>query len=60
MDLNATNQRTAGETSAVEEVVLGVDTHLDLHVAVALNQLGRRLDSMSLPTTTRGYDKLLS
>lgn len=58
--MNATNQRTAGETSAVEEVVLGVDTHLDLHVAVALNQLGRRLDSMSLPTTTRGYDKLLS
>lgn len=58
--MNATNQRAVGAISAVEEVVLGVDTHLDLHVAVALDQLGRRLDSMSLPTTTRGYDQLLS
>jgi hypothetical protein len=33
-----------GESFAnVDEVILGVDTHLDLHVAVALDQLGRRL-----------------
>ena len=37
-----------------DEVVLGVDTHLDLHVAVALDQLGRRLGELTVPTTTRG------
>jgi hypothetical protein len=26
------------------EVILGVDTHLDFHVAVAVDHLGRRLD----------------
>ena len=41
------------------EVVLGVDTHLDVHVAVALDQLGRRLGEMATPTTVRGYEKLL-
>jgi transposase len=38
---------------------LGVDTHLDLHVAVALDQLGRRLGELTVPTTTRGYERLL-
>ena len=28
---------------AVEEIVLGVDTHLDAHLAVALDGLGRHL-----------------
>lgn len=41
------------------EVVLGVDTHLDLHVAVALDELGRRLGELAVPTTTRGYERLL-
>ncbi len=45
--------------ASVEEVVLGVDTHLDLHVAVALDQLGRRLGELTVPTTTRGYESLL-
>src|SRR5215208_4391492 len=40
-------------------VVLGVDTHLDLNVAVALDQLGRRLGELKVPTTTRGYERLL-
>jgi transposase len=31
-------------------VTLGVDTHKDLHVAVALDQLGRRLGMTSVPT----------
>jgi hypothetical protein len=34
---------TEGSATTVAGVVLGVDTHLDLHVAVALDQLGRRL-----------------
>src|SRR5215212_7851000 len=46
-------------SSSVDEVVLGVDTHLDLHVAVALDQLGRRLGELNVPTTTKGYEKLL-
>lgn len=40
-------------------IVLGVDTHLDVHVAVALDQLGRRLDAISIPTDARGYGTLL-
>jgi len=42
-----------------EEVVLGVDTHLDVNVAVALDNLGRRLGMLKVPTTARGYERLL-
>jgi transposase len=41
------------------ETILGVDTHLDFHVAVVLDHLGRRLGESSVPTTTKGYEKLL-
>jgi transposase len=41
------------------EVILGVDTHLDVHVAVAVDHLGRRLGELSLPTTAKGYERLL-
>ena len=40
-------------------VVLGVDTHLDFHVAVAVDHLGRRLGESSVPTTVKGYERLL-
>ena len=43
----------------VTEVVLGVDTHLDFHVAVVLDPLGRRLGESKIPTTVRGYRNLL-
>jgi transposase len=48
----------------VDGVLLGVDTHLDLHVGVALDlRLGRRLGELTryrtVPTTTRGYERLL-
>ena len=39
-------------------VTVGVDTHSDVHVAVALDQLGRRLDSLSVETTPDGYAAL--
>jgi transposase len=55
-------ERTFGNaegSASVDGVVLGVDTHLDLHVAVALDQLGRRLGELTVPTTTRGYERLL-
>ena len=38
------------------EVILGVDTHLDFHVAVAVDPLGRRLGESNVPTTTEGYE----
>jgi transposase len=42
------------------EVILGVDTHLDFHVAVGVDHLlGRRLGELSVPTTTKGYERLL-
>jgi transposase len=41
------------------EVILGVDTHLDFHTAVAVNHLGRRLGELSVPTTAKGYERLL-
>jgi transposase len=43
----------------VAEVVLGVDTHLDFHVGVVLDPLGRRLGEIKVPTTAKGYGKLL-
>ena len=45
--------------SADVEVVLGVDTHLDFHVTVVLDNLGRRLGELAVPTTTKGYKRLL-
>jgi transposase len=36
------------------EVTVGVDTHRDVYVAVALDQLGRRLDQVELATTRAG------
>src|ERR687893_1738096 len=40
-------------------VILGVDTHLDFHVAVAIDHVGRRLGEASVPTTAKGYQRLL-
>lgn len=41
-------------------VTVGVDTHRDVHVAVALDQLGRRLGEIELVTTRAGYQRLLA
>jgi transposase len=41
------------------EVILGVDTHLDFHVAVAMDHMGRRLGESSVSTTVKGYEGLL-
>lgn len=41
-----------------EAVVIGVDTHKDVHVAVAINGLGARLGTTSVPVTSEGYKKL--
>jgi transposase len=41
-------------------VAIGVDTHKDVHVAVALDGLGARLDSCAVEPTTAGYQRLLA
>jgi transposase len=46
-------------TSTGVAVIVGVDTHLDFHVAVALDHLGRRLGEASVPATVKGYERLL-
>ena len=40
-------------------VTVGVDTHRDIHVAVALDQLGRRLGEFEIPTSAAGYELLI-
>ena len=54
-------EKRCGENpgDVVKEVVLGVDTHLDVHVAVALDGLGRRLGELAVPTTEKGYEALI-
>ncbi len=39
-------------------VVMGVDTHKDLHVARAKDQVGRLLGELTVPAETTGYRKL--
>jgi transposase len=41
-------------------VAIGVDTHKEVHVAVALDAIGGQLDSEKIPTTEAGYRRLLS
>jgi len=44
---------------APHAVIGGVDTHLDVHVAAALDPIGGVLGVESFPTTARGYQSLL-
>jgi transposase len=46
-------------TTSAEVVTVGVDTHKDVHVAVALDGLGRRLGALSVPTSPAGYEELV-
>jgi transposase len=41
------------------EVIVGVDTHAETHVAVAIDGVGRRLGELSVATTPRGYRDLV-
>jgi transposase len=45
-------------TTLARSVIGGVDTHLDVHVAAALDERGSLLGVESFETTTRGYRKL--
>ena len=46
-------------TTSAEVITLDVDTHKDVHVAVALDGLGRRLGTLSVPTIPAGYKELV-
>ena len=46
------------ETGHASQVVIGVDTHKDQHVAVAIDWRGVRLSEFHLPATTCGYGRL--
>src|SRR5512132_1660313 len=45
---------------APPRVTVGVDTHKDLHVAAARDQLGRRLATTTAQATSAGYAQLLA
>jgi transposase len=47
-------------SDAVGGVIVGFDCHVDSHVAVALDALGRRLGAASFRTTSRGYQEALA
>jgi hypothetical protein len=44
---------------APARITVGVDTHAEVHVAVANDSFGRRLDTISVATTPPGYAELL-
>lgn len=46
-------------TAPGADVIIGVDTHKSIHVAVAISALGARLGSLSIPANGRGYLALL-
>jgi transposase len=41
-------------------LTIGIDTHAEVHVAVALDQLGRRLATCTIPTTMAGHTALVN
>jgi transposase len=44
---------------SVEEVILGVDTHLDTHTAVVIDLLGREIETKTFATSRRGIAQLI-
>ena len=47
-------------TTLARQITGGVDTHLDVHVAAALDERGALLGVESFDTDPKGYDKLLT
>ncbi|MES4886317.1 transposase [Streptomyces sp. NPDC000349] len=45
---------------AEEDILLGVDTHKDVHAAAVITTLGAVLDGRGFPATAEGYRQLLS
>jgi transposase len=47
-------------TAPAAPVTVGVDTHLDLHMAAVVDQTGRLLATQGFPASTRGYVALVT
>jgi transposase len=47
-------------TASTAPVTVGVDTHLDTHVAAVLDQTGRLCGTQAFPASTRGYVALVT
>jgi transposase len=47
-------------TAPAAPVTVGVDTHLEVHVAAVVDQAGRLLDTRGFPASTRGYVALVT
>jgi len=45
------------ETNSVK-IIIGVDTHKDVHAAVAINGIGARLGTLTIPVSPKGYRNL--
>jgi transposase len=48
------------QNDSANEVILGVDTHSDVHVAAVITALGVLLDTAQFPATAAGYRALLA
>jgi transposase len=62
MTMSSMPQLVSGDQddSAADEVILGVDTHSDVHVAAVITALGVLLDTAHFPATAAGYRALLA
>ena len=49
----------ASQPAVAPQITVGVDSHKDVHVAAAVDQVGRVLGTIWVPTTTRGSAQLL-
>ena len=49
---------SAVSSTTITEVVVGVDTHRDVHVAVAVDLLGVRVATTTIPASPTGYQAL--
>ena len=45
------------KTNSVK-IIIGVDTHKDVHAAVAINGIGARLGTLTIPVSPKGYRNL--
>ena len=45
-------------TTTPLEVIVGVDTHKDVHAAIAISTLGVQLSATTIPASSKGYKAL--
>ncbi len=46
------------EAFPAAQIIVGVDTHKHVHAAVAISELGARLDTITVPASAKGYQDL--